>query len=427
MTTTAHLSRSLLPTVATPRNPGFAERLARSAVLARLRDLSDGCIELIEGEVITRLGNSPHPVRLTIHDPATWVQVAAGGTVGAGEAYIAGMWSSEDPVAVVRILVRNRAAMLALEGGVAGVLAPLRRLWHWSRRNTKAGSRANIAAHYDLGNEFFALWLDPTMTYSSAVFATPDEALDLAQARKIDRLCEKLELRFDDHLLEIGTGWGAFAIHAARTYGCRVTTATISQRQFEVASARVRAAGLESRIQVVLTDYRDLHGQYDKLVSVEMIEAVGHRYYADYFATCARLLKPDGLMAIQAITIAERNYRSALKEVDFIQRYVFPGCCIPSQGALIAAMSRSSDLDVVEIDDITPHYAHTLARWRTAFHAQLPAVRALGFADDFIRLWDFYLAYCEGGFSERVIGCVQMTIGKSGWRSAEQRQRDAGT
>ena len=425
MTTTAHLSRSLLPTVSSRRAPSFAERLARSAVLSSLRGISDGCLEISDGEVVTRLGQGATTVKLIIHDPATWSEVAAGGTVGAGAAYIAGMWSCDDPVAVARIFVRNRAAMLAMEGGVAKLLAPLRRAWHWSRRNTKAGSRANIAAHYDLGNEFFALWLDPTMTYSSAVFATPDEALDLAQERKIDRLCQKLELRFDDHLLEIGTGWGAFAIHAARTYGCRVTTATISQRQYEIASARVRASGLESRIQVVLQDYRDLSGQYDKLVSVEMIEAVGHKYYADYFAACARLLKPDGLMAIQAITIAERHYRSALKEVDFIQRYVFPGCCIPSQGALIAAMSRSSDLDVVEIDDITPHYALTLARWRSAFHAQLPAVRALGFGDDFVRLWDFYLAYCEGGFSERVISCVQMTIGKSGWRSAAQRQRDA--
>lgn len=428
MNTTAHLSRTagsgLLP-LTVVRTPTFSERLARGAVLRRLRGLSDGCIDLVEGGAIIRIGRGDRPIRLVIHDPATWAEVAAGGTVGAGEAYIAGMWSCDDPVALVRLLVRDRAAMMALEGGAARLLAPLRRLWHWSRRNTKAGSRANIAAHYDLGNEFFALWLDPTMTYSSAVFAAPDEALDMAQTRKIDRLCRMLDLRFDDHLLEIGTGWGAFAIHAARAYGCRVTTTTISRRQYEVAKERVRAAGLESRIQVVLQDYRELTGTYDKLVSVEMIEAVGHRYYADFFTACARLLKPDGLMAMQAITIAERHYAPALREVDYIQRYVFPGCCIPSLGALTGAMGRASDLDVVAVDDITPHYARTLARWRSAFHAQLPAVRALGYDDDFIRLWDFYLAYCEGGFSERVIGCAQILIGKSGWRAQAQRRRDA--
>lgn len=420
MTSSIHLPIDpILPAAAAPRRrPGLAERLARRAVLARLHGLADGAIELIEDDASTRIGDGARPVRLTIHDPATWVEVASGGTVGAGASYVAGMWSCDDLVGLVRLLVRNRQALVALEGGLARLLAPLRAAWHWSRRNTRAGSRANIAAHYDLGNEFFALWLDPTMTYSSAVFASPDEALDLAQERKIDHLCRALELRFDDHLLEIGTGWGALAIHAARTYGCRVTTTTISRRQHEIASARVRAAGLESRIEVVLKDYRDLRGTYDKLVSVEMIEAVGHRYYPGYFAACARLLKPEGLMAMQAITIAERNYAPALKEVDFIQRYVFPGCCIPSLGALSGAMGRASDLDLVGVEDITPHYARTLARWRGAFHARLAEVRGLGFDDDFIRLWDFYLAYCQGGFSERAIGCVQLLIAKSGWRPA---------
>jgi cyclopropane-fatty-acyl-phospholipid synthase len=407
----------ILPAVPVPRGqPGLAQRFARRAVLSRMNGLAGGAIEFIEGGTRTRIGSGAQPVRLTVHDPATWVEVATGGTVGAGAAYIAGMWTCDDLVALVRLLVRNRQALVALEGGLARLLAPLRSAWHWSRRNTRAGSRANIAAHYDLGNEFFALWLDPTMTYSSAVFASPDEVLERAQEGKIDGLCRALGLGSGDHLLEIGTGWGALAIHAARTYGCRVTTATLSRRQQETARARVRAAGLESRIEVVLQDYRDLRGSYDKLVSVEMIEAVGHRHYPDYFAACARLLKADGVMAMQAITIAECNYAAALKEVDFIQRYVFPGCCIPSLGALTGAMGRASDLDLVSVEDITPHYARTLARWRGNFHAKIAEVRALGFDDDFIRLWDFYLAYCEGGFSERAIGCRQLLIAKSGWR-----------
>jgi len=247
-----------------------------------------------------------------------------------------------------------------------------------------------------------------------------------AQEAKIDRLCRQLELCPQDHLLEIGTGWGALAIHAASRYGCRVTTTTISRRQWEVARARIAAAGLGAQIDVRLEDYRTLRGVYDKLVSVEMIEAVGHRYYGTFFSSCARLLKADGAMALQAITIAERQFAPALKAVDFIQRYVFPGCCIPSLGALTAAMGRSSDFDIVDVHDLAPDYARTLAAWRGTFNERTPELAALGYRDDFLRLWNFYLAYCEGGFSERAIGCAQILLARGAWRSAAQRRADGG-
>jgi cyclopropane-fatty-acyl-phospholipid synthase len=349
-------------------------------------------------------------------DPGFWPAVAVGGSVGAGEAYTDGLWRCDDLVGLVRLLLRNRPVLEAMEGGLARLSAPLRAMLHWINRNSRAGSRRNIAAHYDLGNAFYRLWLDETLMYSCAIFERPDMSLAEASTAKLARICRKLALGPGDRVLEIGTGWGGFALHAAGRHGCRVTTATLSREQHELATRRVADAGLADQVEVLLCDYRDLHGRYDKIVSIEMVEAIGAAYLETYFRQCGRLLAPHGAMLLQAITIADQRYEPALKEVDFIQRHIFPGGFLPSVTALTAAMTRGSDLRTVHLEDIGPHYAETLARWRGNFFAQLERVRSLGFDERFIRMWDFYLAYCEGGFRERDIGTVQMLLAKPGWR-----------
>jgi cyclopropane-fatty-acyl-phospholipid synthase len=297
-----------------------------------------------------------------------------------------------------------------MEGGWSRFSAPLRLAAHWLHRNTRAGSRRNIAAHYDLGNEFFRLFLDETMMYSCAIFEHAQMTLAEASVAKLEAVCRKLALAPGDHVLEVGSGWGGFALHAAGRYGCRVTTTTISPSQFELARERVRAAGLEGRVTVLLEDYRDLAGRYDKLVSIEMIEAIGHRQFEEFFRVSAARLAPGGRMLLQSIVIDDRHYARARDEVDFIKRYIFPGCCIPSLGALSQAMTAASDLHIEDVEDIGPHYATTLARWRDNFLARLAEVRALGYPDEFIRMWEFYLCYCEAGFAERALGDVQLLL-----------------
>jgi cyclopropane-fatty-acyl-phospholipid synthase len=292
----------------------------------------------------------------------------------------------------------------------------LRKVLHWAARNTRSGSRRNIAAHYDLGNEFFALFLDPTMMYSSAVFEHPAMTLEEAQVAKLERICRRLDLRPGERVLEIGTGWGGFALHAAGRYGCQVTTTTISEEQYALARERIHEAGLQGRVTLLKQDYRDLRGRYDKLVSIEMIEAVGHQYFGTFFARCGALLEPQGRMLLQAITIADQRYEAARKGVDFIKRYIFPGCCIPSVTALVNAASAASDLRLVHLDDIGPHYATTLRLWRENLLGNIGAVRGLGYSEAFIRMWEFYLAYCEAGFAERMLGDVHAVFAKPGAR-----------
>jgi cyclopropane-fatty-acyl-phospholipid synthase len=316
----------------------------------------------------------------------------------------------------VRLFVLNLDALDGLEGGLARFTSPLRKAIHALRRNSRNGSRRNIAAHYDLGNDFFRLMLDDTLMYSAATFEHAGQSLYDAQIARLDHICRKLELKPDDHLLEIGTGWGGLALHAARNYGCRVTTTTISREQWKLARERVHEAGLEQRVEVLCEDYRDLTGTYDKLVSIEMIEAIGHQYYDTYFKRCSELLTPRGAMLLQAITIADQRYEQARRSVDFIQRYIFPGSCIPSVSALTSSIARASDLRVFDLADIGPHYATTLAHWRQNFRANLPRIRALGYDENFIRMWEYYLCYCEGGFAERVLGDVQMLLVKPGNR-----------
>jgi len=287
---------------------------------------------------------------------------------------------------------------------------------HGVNRNTRRGSERNISAHYDLGNEFFQLFLDPTMMYSSALFGDRAATLEAASEAKLDEICRQLELKPEDHLLEIGTGWGSMAIHAARHYGCQVTTTTISKEQYEHSLQRVREAGLADRVEVLCKDYRALDGQYDKLVSIEMIEAVGHEFYREYFSTCSALLRDDGKMVIQAITIADQRYESARDSVDFIKRYIFPGGCLPSVAVIADQLARNTDMQMVHLKDITADYATTLACWRDRFMSQLDAVNRLGFDQRFVRMWEFYLCYCEGGFRERIISTVQVAFAKPGYR-----------
>lgn len=404
--------------------PGAMDALGKRAVLAKLKALRNGCLVLQEGGERHRFGKPsvmlPEPMIIHVHDPKFYGDVAFGGSVGAGEAYMRGYWTTAQLVDVVRLFVLNMDALDGLEGGLARFTAPLRKAVHSLRRNSRAGSRRNIAAHYDLGNEFFRLVLDETMMYSAATFEYPTQSLHDAQLARLDRICRKLDLKPTDRLLEIGTGWGGLALHAARHFGCRVTTTTISREQWKLASERVQEAKLEGRIEVLCQDYRDLsvnsNGRFDKLVSIEMIEAIGHQYYDTYFARCSELLAPEGAMLLQAITIADQRYERARRSVDFIQRYIFPGSCIPSVAALTGSIARASDLRVFDMDDIGPHYATTLAHWRQNFRANLPRIRALGYDEHFIRMWEYYLGYCEGGFAERALGDVQMLLVKPGNR-----------
>jgi cyclopropane-fatty-acyl-phospholipid synthase len=343
-------------------------------------------------------------------------QVALGGSIGAAESYMDQDWQADDLCRVIQILVRNRDLLDSMEGGLATLANQLLKLWHFANRNSQRGSRKNIAAHYDLGNDLFALFLDQHGMYSSATFYHPELSLEQASTAKLERICQKLQCQPDDHVLEIGTGWGGFATYAAKNFGCKVTTTTISKEQYQAAKQRIADAGVADRVTVLMEDYRDLQGCYDKLVSIEMIEAVGHHYLDTYLKQCADLLKPNGLALIQAITIEDRYYLQALNSVDFIKRYIFPGSFIPCVSAIVASAARSTDLRLINLEDQGESYALTLNHWRKRFMAALDQVRAQGYNEEFIRMWEFYLCYCEGGFKEKSISNVQLLLAKPGNR-----------
>ncbi|MDR3388090.1 MAG: cyclopropane-fatty-acyl-phospholipid synthase [Rudaea sp.] len=411
--------------LAAPSSIGAMDRALRTRLLAQMNLLQDSQLRIVDalGECLlgTSAANPADTLHATVHvyDAAFYRHVAGNGSVGAGEAYMDGLWQCDDLVALMRMLVRNRDLLDAMETGMARLGGMLMKAWHALRRNTRTGSRRNISAHYDLGNDFFRLFLDDNMMYSSAIFAAADESLEVASTRKLDRICQKLALSANDRVIEIGAGWGGFAIHAARNHGCRVTTTTISREQYDLACERVQAAGLADRVEVLLQDYRDLSGRYDKLVSIEMIEAIGHQYLDDYFGKAGSLLEENGMALIQAITIEDHRYAQALRAVDFIKRYIFPGSFIPSVSSMLAAAARTSDLKLFQLEDIGPSYALTLAAWRERFHRHLPEVRAQGYDERFVRMWDFYLAYCESGFRERSTGDVQMLLARPGCRRAQ--------
>ena len=402
------------------RSARVGEKIAREAIFRLLSKLQVGSLTLHEGPCSHHFGSidKPHEpqAEVHIHSPAVYSQMLTGGSIGSGEAYMKGYWSSPDAMDVMRIFSANLVLLNKFDASQSVFVKLALKIAHRFNRNTYKGSQLNIAAHYDLGNEFFQLFLDPTMMYSSALFSDKSASLEVASETKLDELCQQLELKPGDHLLEIGTGWGGMAIHAAKNFGCRVTTTTISQEQYDFASARVREEGLEGQITLLCEDYRNLTGEYDKLVSVEMIEAVGHDFYQNYFRMCSGLLKPNGKMVIQAITMADQRYKEARDSVDFIKRYIFPGGCLPSVAVMAQHIARDTDMQIVHLRDITNDYAETLAHWRQRFLANLEAVRGMGFSEEFVRMWDFYLCYCEGGFRERVISTVQLAFAKPDYR-----------
>ncbi len=404
------------------RRYGGLDRFLRQRLLDQMATLQGRPLRIIDALGSTELAPGSNFARaITIHvgDPGFYRAVAANGSVGAGESYMEGHWTCDDLVGLVQLLVRNRGMLDRMETGWARLGGLAMRGLHALRANTRNGARRNIAAHYDLGNEFFSLFLSEDLMYSSALYAGADDTLEQASARKLDRICEKLRLQPGDQVVEIGTGWGGFALHAARHYGCHVTTTTISREQHALAERRVAEAGLQDRVTLLLEDYRDLQGQYDKLVSIEMIEAIGAPFLDTYFGKLGSLLKPDGHALVQAITIEDHRYESALNSVDFIKRYVFPGSFIPSIAAMLDSKARSTDLALVQLEDFGSSYARTLQAWRQRFMARLPEVRAQGFDERFVRMWEFYLAYCEGGFRERSIGVAQLLMAKPGSRDVE--------
>ena len=399
---------------------GPLDSLARRLLRAQLSRLRDGEIRLLDGSAEDRFGarteRCPISVAIEVLHPRFYADAVFGGTVGAGAAYMAGHWRCNDLAGLVRIMVVNRELMDGMDSRWATVRRPLLRAFHWAHRNSRTGSAHNIAAHYDLGNDLYRLMLDDTMAYSCGIFANESTSLAEASRAKFALVCRKLDLQPSDHLLEIGTGWGGFAIYAAQHCGCRVTTTTISRAQYDYVREQIARLGLAERITLLLEDYRELRGQYHKVASIEMIEAVGARFLDTYLAKCSALLHDSGAMLLQAITIQDQYYRNALRSVDFIQRYVFPGSFIPSVSAIAQSLQRVTNLKIFHLEDIGPHYARTLALWRRNFLERLGAVRALGHSSQFVRMWEFYLCYCEGGFAERVLGDVQLLLTKPGCR-----------
>ncbi|PMW98031.1 SAM-dependent methyltransferase [Pseudomonas sp. FW215-R2] len=393
---------------------GITGSLLRRGVLRQLAQLKHGQLVVIEDGERQVFGTPGSALLGEIHvlDAAAWGMVAGNGSIGAGEAFIHGYWSSPDLTAVVRVFVSNLEVLDGMEGGLAKIGRPLVRGLHWLNRNTRKGSQKNIAAHYDLGNDLFEQFLDPTMMYSAAQFLNPDDSLEQAQLNKLERICQKLALEPGDHLLEIGTGWGSMALYAAQHYGCKVTTTTLSKEQYAFTARRIESLGLQDRVTLLLKDYRDLTGQYDKLVSIEMIEAVGHRFLPTYFKQCAHLLKSNGLMLLQAITIRDQRYEQAKRGVDFIQRYIFPGGALPCVQKMLEIVSRDTDMNLLHMEDFGLHYARTLRLWHENFRHAHGRLSELGYDDYFLRLWEFYLCYCEGGFLERTIGTAQLLLAK---------------
>lgn len=407
--------RKSVPTGPTPREPSQVEgswldRWARSAVLSQLASLPlEGC-SLVEGAQVHHFGSNDlqSGLQLEVLSPRFYREVALGGSLGAADAFVEGLWRSDDLLRLLRMF----SQALNDQQEIHTLRSPSRWLtnqWQrWQDRNNRWGSRRNIRRHYDLSNELFALFLDPTMTYSSGIFETEQATLEEASRAKYERICRRLDLRPCDHVVEIGCGWGGFAEYAATNFGCRVTGITISEQQLNYAHRRIERARLQDRVDLRLCDYRDLNGQFDKLVSIEMIEAVGHEYLPIFFRKCSELLRADGEMMLQAITIPDDRHQRYRKRIDFIQKYIFPGGCLPSLGSIATVSSRASDLRIVHLKDFGADYAKTLMEWRERFFAAADQILDLGFDQRFLRTWDYYFCYCAAGFLQRQIGVAQI-------------------
>ena len=404
--------------------------VAKQAIFRALTHIQFGSITIIEDFVgqdakphlfgkpssdnmsSSAIGRHPLDITLMIHDSNVYRQLLFGGSIALADSYINGEWDTDDLTGLIRLAARNLAVLNQLESRFAGINKTFERANHKLRSNDKSGAKSNILAHYDLGNDMYQRFLDDTMMYSSAVYKNVDTTLAEAQQHKLALICERLQLKPEDTVLEIGTGWGGFAIYAAQHYGCQITTTTISDAQYEEAQRRVAEAGLSDKVTLLKQDYRELTGKYDKLVSIEMIEAVGHEYLPTFFAKCNSLLKPTGLMVLQAITFNDQHYKDYIKSVDFIQTHIFPGGCLLSNQELTTQFTEQTDMVIKQLHDYGFDYAYTLRDWRTAFMAQREEIKVLGYDEAFIRLWEFYFCYCEGGFLERTIGVVQVTAVK---------------
>ncbi len=393
--------------------------LYKKIIHQRLSQIKDAHIIIKDGKSINKFGKPGNlSAKINILDTVFYKNIILGGTIGASESFIRGEWSSPNLTNVIRVLARNTEAQDKLENLFTLLSQPFLKVMHKLNENSVRGSKKNISRHYDLSNDFFSLFLDKNMMYSSAIYKSRKTSLEDASTNKLDVICKKLNLKKTDHVIEIGTGWGGFAIYAAKNYGCKVTTTTVSIEQYKLAKQKIKEAGLGKKIKVLLKDYRLLKGQYDKLVSIEMIEAVGYQFYDEYFKIIGQLLKNDGEALIQAITIKDQRYSKAIQSVDFIQKYIFPGSCIPSITAIQNSLTSSTDLVINDIRDIGHHYARTLADWRKRFLKNKQEIRKLGFDDKFLRMWLFYFAYCEGGFEEKVISDIHLHITKPGYRNS---------
>ena len=396
----------------------YINKLARNIVSHQLAKIHHGQLLITENKKVSVFGTR-NRIRADIKvlNPNFYAYILFGGSIGAAESYMRGDWRSKNLTDVIRLMAVNSAAMDSMEGSYKLLLQPLFKIIHYLNKNTVAGSKKNIVRHYDLSNDFFALFLDASMMYSSAIYANTKMNLEEAAINKIKIICEKLKLKKTDRLVEIGSGWGGFAIYAAQNYGCHVTTTTISEQQFLYVKNKIKQLKLSKKITLVKKDYRQLTGKYNKLVSIEMIEAVGHHFYDTYFSKIATLLTDDGDALIQAITIRDQRYKAALKSVDFIQKYIFPGSTIPSVTSMQESLTRATDMTIFDIQDIGSDYARTLNAWKVKFVANKARIKELGFDAEFMRMWFFYFCYCEGGFKEKVISDIHLHLTKPLYRN----------
>jgi cyclopropane-fatty-acyl-phospholipid synthase len=396
----------------------YINEFSKKLVCGSLKNISKGTLLIIDGNQRHKFyGDDTLNAEIIVNNPRFFTEILLGGSIGASEAYIHKSWASKDVTKVIQLMARNQSTMDSMEGPFKFILAPFLRILHALNRNTLYGSKKNIARHYDLSNKFFSLFLDPSMMYSSAIYPNKTSSINTAAEYKLAVICKKLDLKKTHRVIEIGSGWGGFAIYAAKNYGCHVTTTTISNEQYKYVREKIKRLKLEKNIKVIFKDYRELTGKYDKLVSIEMIEAVGHKFYDSYFQKVSELLNQNGDALIQAITIRDQRYKQAIRSVDFIQKYIFPGSCIPSINAIQDAVTGSGDMVINDVRDIGHHYAKTLGDWREKFTANNKDIIKLGFDEGFLRMWKFYLCYCEGGFLEKSISTIHLHITKPDYRN----------
>jgi cyclopropane-fatty-acyl-phospholipid synthase len=387
--------------------------LCKKIFFSQIKNIKYGSITIVDGSTTKVFGrDNKFSCTILIKNPCFYGDIITGGSIGAAESYIQNAWETDNLTNVIRVIAANNEIADNIEGAFNILFRPIFMLIHYLKQNNKKNSLENIAKHYDLSNDFFSLFLDPTMMYSSAIYSDKNKNLDSASLNKLEIICQKLKLKKTDHIIEIGSGWGGFAIYAATNYGCKITTTTISKQQYMYTKNKISKLNLNHKIKVIFKDYRDLNGAFDKLVSIEMIEAVGHKYYDEYFSKVNSLLKDDGMALIQAITIRDQKYHAALNSVDFIQKYIFPGSCIPSLSVIQGSVSKNSDMIIKDVEDIGDHYAVTLMHWREKFIKNMNHIKKLGFDNKFIRMWLYYFSYCEGGFREKVINDAHILLAK---------------